>query len=125
MTTTTNWICTDPNTNQHCRRLTDTEYEFVQVESFQEEHYIYTGIVDIMDYFSNKEAQEELRITLGMYGYDSWVELEKLYGEETFRIAAECIFETYMCLSPDYVTRTREEAKAWIEDYMTENAISA
>ena len=125
MTTTTSWICTDPDTNQHCRRLTNTEYEFVQMESFQEDYYIYTGTVDIMDYFGNKEAQEELRVALGMYGYDSWVELEKMYGEDTFQIAAECIFETYMCRYPDHVSSTREEGKMWIEDYMTENAIPA
>ena len=125
MTTTTNWICTDPDTSQHCRRLSDTEYEFVQMESFQEDYYIYTGTVDIMDYFGNKEAQEELRIALGMCGYDSWLELEKEYGEDTFQIAAECIFETYMCQFPDHVSSTREEGKMWIEDYMTENAIPA
>lgn len=117
--TTTNWICTDPDTYQYTRCFSDTEFEFVQMEQFDtDEYYAYTGCVDVMEYLFDKEGREELRIALGMYGYTGWLDLEAHYGEDTFRIAAECIFEAYMCSIADHVSETEEDCKAWLDYYM-------
>ncbi|MBO5969887.1 MAG: hypothetical protein J6S14_15475 [Clostridia bacterium] len=115
------WICTDPDTYQYARRLSETEFEFVQMENRRDQYCAFTGIVDIMDYFGNKEAQEELRIALGMFGYDNWTELEAMYGEDTFQIAAECIFEAFFCAISDHTSDTAEDCRQWLDDYMAEN----
>lgn len=115
-----NWICADPDTNQYARRITETKFELYQTDSFFEDTRVFHETIDVGDYLKDPEGQEELRVALGMFGYSGWLDLETQYGEDTWQIAAECLFESYFTDgTPETEFPTEEEAVKYIHSEMT------
>lgn len=86
----TEWICTDPATEQYGCKLSDGVYEFKEKDYLQEESSdtnIIQKVIIIADY---KQCDIEKHIS--PY-YDSIEEIERIYGDDAEWIIAECIFE--------------------------------
>ena len=111
------WICTDPDENQFCRKVSDTEFEYIQlkndglrkfVNSFHlnNKHLLsvlndktkitdwYQDEIDVTDYDS-----DEIGEYVSAYGGDEY--LGNSEGAERNQLIAECIFETDL-LCGDY-----------------------
>lgn len=86
----TEWICTDPDTNQWGRQLSDTVYEFKQDDN----EGVYGAEIDLTQYSAKQKES-----TINAYGYTLGKEkpglrnLYELYGKDAGWILAECIFE--------------------------------
>lgn len=86
------WVCTDPDTEQYGRQLTDVLFEF------REKNRIIEGI-DISHY-SNGQIEECINTygyTLYPTAYSRYLQnIHKLYKEKVNWIIAECLFEMNM-----------------------------
>lgn len=76
----TEWVCTDPDTNQYGRQIAPRIFEFKDEISQSE--------IDLDDY-----TEEQILSDISSFGYNSWEDLVKEYGDEAEWVAAECIFE--------------------------------
>ncbi len=85
------WICTDPNTKQYGRQLTDVLFEFKEGDGSPQ------GI-DLSGY-ENKEIEH----IINSYGYTLMkgelknprlVNIHELYGKQANWVIAECMFES-------------------------------
>jgi len=82
------WICTDPDTNQYGRKLSDKLYEFKQDMKYNGVIVTEEDEINLNDY-----TEEEINDHLSPYGWS----IEQLKDENTLEDAewlmAECIFE--------------------------------
>lgn len=113
-----NWICTDPDCSQFCKKLSDSKYQFVEVRH----HKFYNVViftVDLKDY-----TLDDIWGYCKSY-YDSFETIVSDYGfMESFRIMAECIFEGHITLfDMDKVISFDEEYQAYdaVLQYVQEN----
>ena len=94
------WIMTDDSTGQYVFRLSDEPVAFrvIDIAGYGSKEYaVYCGDVVV-----NPDSLDESDFTetyLKPYGYNSYTELEDIYGDAGLQIVAECIFETdtYRC----------------------------
>jgi hypothetical protein len=101
-----NWTCTDPNTGQFGRKISDAIFEFKQVDSYYESEdgvpfipqYVVDNPQDYDDdyikkiiYLSNYTEIEIEEFVSGYY--DSLDNLKIIYKEDSNWMIAECIFE--------------------------------
>jgi hypothetical protein len=105
---TEEWSCTDPDTCQFCRKISDTEFEYIQLkedvfDKLKVQGYgkkaldflngrtypadWYQDIIDVDEY-----DDDEVEEYLAPYGYD-FADFN-CYTKENNQIIAECIFET-------------------------------
>jgi hypothetical protein len=85
------FILTDPDTNQWCKKVSDTVYELEEERQSlfrDDETYIYRSSIDLNDY-----TDEEIEDTAVSYNQGGLAEVKALYGEEWPAIIAEMIFE--------------------------------
>ena len=100
------WILTDDSTGQHVFRLSDEPAAFRVIDIVgygNKEYAVYCGDVTV-----NPDSLDESDFTeqyLKPYGYDSYTELEDIYGDAALQIVAECIFETDACRCGDELHR--------------------
>ena len=87
------WVCTDPDTNQYGRQLSDTLYEFK--EDGKE-----PTIIDLAD---GIHEFKEIEHCINAYGYtllcgdnknDKLQNIKEVFGHSTQWIIAECLFES-------------------------------
>lgn len=91
MKITTDWILTDPDTEQYGRQLEEFKFEFKEKDKTQ-------MIIDL-DTFEEHEIED----IINSYGYtlydvnpelgDSYDNIYTLYGDSADWITAECIYE--------------------------------
>lgn len=74
------WVCTDPDTEQYGRKISDGVFQFKEGDGDEE--------TIVLANFSDEEI---LSNVLGFY--DSVEELREIYGDSSEWIIAECIFE--------------------------------
>ena len=109
------WICTDPNEFQFCRKVNDTTFEYIQLK---DKNLVEDSLClgrQILDYLNDKTKitdwyQDE--ICVNDYDADEIGEYISPYGGEDFlrnsdgavrnQLIAECIFETDIVFSGDY-----------------------
>lgn len=82
----TQWVCTDPDTHQYGRQLSDTQFEFREGGKHE--------TIDLNEYTS-----EEIENCINSYGYTLYTPSEynrnihELYEDSANWIIAECLFE--------------------------------
>ena len=81
------WIRTDDY--QWCRKIDSVHYDLIEVRLFSPDNYVVvTGEIDLYDYIED----DVLDIVQG-YGYESFDEINKQYGDDAGQIICECVFE--------------------------------
>ena len=105
------WICTDPDEGQFCRKISETEFEYIQIKDMGgKEH-----SKKLLNYINDKTTikdwwQDEIDINdydadqLGSYAasYGGEEFLGDSKGAERNQLLAECIFEQDIVFSGDY-----------------------
>ena len=97
------WTCTDPDEHQFCRKISDTEFEYIQLKDMTDKPHSkrllevlndkttikdwYQDEIDIMDY-----DVDAIGHYVSAYGGDEY--LGDSEGAERNQLIAECIFET-------------------------------
>lgn len=97
------WTCTDPDEGQFCRKISDTEFEYIQLKDMTDKphskHLLevlndktrisdwYEDEIDVKDY-----DEEQIESYVSPYGEI----LEGSEGAYRNQLIAECIFETDM-----------------------------
>ena len=105
------WECTDPDQGQFCRKISDTEFEYIQIKDMEgKEHSkeLLNSINDkttIKDWWQdeidiNDYDSDELGEYAASYGGDEYLGDSK--GAERNQLLAECIFEQDIVFSGDY-----------------------
>ena len=74
------WVCTNPDSKQYRRKLSDKIWEFRNDRNY--------SVIDLNDY-----SLAEMRYACKTFGYDSVVVLKWWTYGENLEIIAECIFE--------------------------------
>jgi hypothetical protein len=109
------WICTDLDTAQFCRKVNDTTFEYIQLKDLEKVKdslchgrqilsYL-NDKTDILDWYQDEICIEdydadELGEYVSPYGGDEF--LEQSRGAERNQLMAECIFETDIVNSGHY-----------------------
>ena len=105
------WICTDPDEGQFCRKISDTEFEYIQIKDMDGKEHSKELLNSINDKTTIKDWwQDEIDImdydvdALGMYAaaYGGDEYLGNSEGAERNQLLAECIFEQDIVFSGDY-----------------------
>ena len=96
------WFCTDPDCMQYCKKISETEYEFIQAvwldtcgddpvaENAKDEtdnYTVCTGYIDLDLY-----SEEDKEGSIWSYGY-TMDYVKEIYGNASNQIIAECLFE--------------------------------
>lgn len=88
-----NWIETDPDCAQHCRRFSvdALSYEFVQIIELPDEKcFISRAVIDVRDY-----DEKDILDIIQTYGFESFENfVASCDGEFEWRLIAEMIFES-------------------------------
>ncbi len=103
------WICTDPDTLQYGRQISEKVFEFRQFDVINNRELFEAGLDMDLRYLETKpvwkmDCWDKLTVDLTNYTdkdikenitgfYNSLNELKNTYGEESNWIIAECIFE--------------------------------
>lgn len=74
------WICTDQDTDQWVKKISETQFEVLEGGFVQE--------INLADY-----SDEEILSYISSYGYDL-DSVKEIYGMSANQIIAECIAET-------------------------------
>lgn len=97
------WICTDPDTYQFCRKISDTEFEYIQLKESAIDKFNVKGYgKTALDYLSGKTFARDWYhsiIDVTSYSPEEIAEYVAPYGmpEVDNQLIAECIFETDWC----------------------------
>ena len=97
------WTCTDPDTCQFCRKISDTEFEYIQLKEPIKEHLKVDGYgKNALDFLSGKTCPKHwYHAIIDVTDYDAKEIAEYVapYGmpEVDNQLIAECIFETDWC----------------------------
>ena len=97
------WTNTDPDEGQFCRKISDTEFEYIQLKDMTDKHHSKHLLETLNDKTTIKDwYQDEINVNdydsdeLGEYvapfGGDDFLQQSK--GAERNQLIAECIFET-------------------------------
>lgn len=100
------WILTDDSTGQHVFQLSKEPITFRVIDMVgcsDAEYAVYRGDIEIN--LNSLEENDFLAQYLKPYGYDSYAEIEDIYGDAALQIVAECIFETDACSCGDELYR--------------------
>lgn len=113
------WICTDPDTHQYCKKITDHSWVFYELRhllrdtpnGIDETPVVCYGAIDLYDY-----TLDEIWEVCSAY-YDSFEDMVATYGfRSALQIMAECIFEqTESCELSVYRFITDEQAIQMIQ----------
>ena len=88
------WICTDDSSLQHVRKIGGGRYEFLDSARLSDNTgFVCRRSIDLTDYKMDNDFNY---VYLKPYGYDSSDDVQRLYGDDSDQIIAECIAETEM-----------------------------
>ena len=126
------WFCTDPDCMQYCKKVNETEYQFVQTvwldtcsgdtkaenaENEDDNYAVCSGFIDL-DLYSD----EDIKCSIASYGY-TMESANVTFGDSMNQIIAECLFEDsclYDCNSIAGVVSWNDAEKI-IQNYIDEN----
>lgn len=96
------WFCTDNDCMQHCKKINETEFQFIQVvwldtcdgdtraenaKDKDDNYAVCTGYIDLDLYSLEDQASH-----ISSYGY-TMESVKETYGDAANQIIAECLFE--------------------------------
>lgn len=115
-----NWILTDPDSCQYVRKLSEFEFELIEMSLIAHEpdiYQVYTDVVSVYDYLTNsRTATNDI---LNSFGYNGLDEVVSRYGEEGSQVIAECIFEFYGSYYANILFEgTEDECIEFINEYV-------
>lgn len=125
------WKLTDDDSQQHCQRLNDTAFSFIELVDapdwaigYGDEpgcYIVFHDVIDLRDY----TLPELQTICHAFYGPsdDPIREIINEYGTmNAMQIIAECVFESIPYENMEFCAKrkTYEEAKQFMEDWMKE-----
>lgn len=111
----TEWICTDPDCCQYCKKIDDWTYSLVEIRDYGDSAYVCRDIIDLQTY-----TIDEMREYVKSY-YASMETIVACYGfKKAFQIIAECIFESLninevSCIKQDSYEAAKDYIKALTE----------
>ena len=137
-----NWVCVDADSCQYVKCSFKSEeggeynhYKLIQMDLINpdtQEYEVYFDVLCVDDYLES--MREELSMILSSYGYgdDDKEEYEdcaeiiermiKYYGDDTFQIVCECIFEYYGSFQAEVLfTGSEQDCIKFIENYCENN----
>lgn len=100
------WFCTDPDCMQHCKKISETEFRFIQAvwldtcdgdleakntKDESDNYGVCAGYIDLELY-----SEEDKECAIASYCY-TMETIREIYKDAANQIIAECIFEDY-CL---------------------------
>lgn len=114
------WICTDSDTSQYCRKINDYSYEFIEIREAISEYVVCTVSIDIRDY-----SLDELWNYCSGY-YCSYEQMVEQYGfREAIRIIAECVFEQmgYDEMEYNFIQDSFDKAIKFVHKYIHKSIV--
>lgn len=111
------WVCTDSDSFQYCKRLDDFSFSFIEVRAIPDKYVVSYSVVDLRDYTLDEITERcssfypQLDTILGEYGFS--------YG---FRVVGECIFESldFDEMEMNFTRGTLEEAEAFVKEWVSQ-----
>lgn len=106
------WVCTDPDECQFCRKISDTEFEYIQFKDMTDKPHskrlleVFNDKTTIKDWYQdeidvNDYDSDQIGSYVSAYGGDEF--LGDSEGAERNQLIVECIFETdLLCGDYDY-----------------------
>lgn len=105
------WECTDPDEGQFCRKISDTEFEYIQIKDMDGKEHSKELLNSINDKTTIKDWWQD-EINVNDYDADELGEYAAAYGGDDYlgdsegalrnQLLAECIFEQDIVFSGDY-----------------------
>ena len=105
------WECTDPDEGQFCRKISDTEFEYIQIKDMEGKEHSKELLNSINDKTTIKDWWQD-EINVNDYDADELGEYAAAYGGDDYlgdsegalrnQLLAECIFEQDIVFSGDY-----------------------
>lgn len=105
------WECTDPDEGQFCRKISDTEFEYIQIKDMEGKEHSKKLLNSINDKTTIKDWWQD-EINVNDYDSDELGEYAAAYGGDEYlgdsegaernQLLAECIFEQDIVFSGDY-----------------------
>ena len=105
------WECTDPDEGQFCRKISDTEFEYIQIKDMDGKEHSKELLNSINDKTIIKDWWQD-EINVNDYDADELGEYAAAYGGDDYlgdsdgalrnQLLAECIFEQDIVFSGDY-----------------------
>lgn len=125
-----NWFCTDSDCLQYCKKINETEYDFIQAvwlddcepraknaKDESDNYAVCTGYIDL-DLYSDDDKEG----SISSYGY-TMESVNEIYGDEANQIIAECLFEDD-CLYENHSIAgvvSWNDAEQIVQKYIDEN----
>lgn len=122
------WFCADSDCMQYCKKISETEYEFIQTvwldcgtderaenaKDTSDNYAVCVGYIDL-DLYSDEDKEG----SISSYGY-TMESVKELYGEYANQIIAECLFEDDCLTDGHSITGvvSWNDAKKTIEKYI-------
>lgn len=117
--TENNWILTDVDCMQHIRDTGNGAFECIQIQEIvpEEEYAVVMDRIELLDY-----SVEDILAAIKLYGYDSFDILIRMYGKDTPRVVAECLFESISCFQREKYRAIGpyEYCRFWIHGFLYE-----
>lgn len=125
-----NWFCTDSDCLQYCRKVSDTEFSFIQAvwldtcgndtraENAKDETDNYAVCACCIDL--ELHPDEEKEGSLASYGY-TLESVREIYGDCANQIIAECLFEDNYLYDGGAGVFSWNDARKIIQKYIDEN----
>lgn len=97
-----NWFCTDSDCMQYCKKVNETEFEFIQTvwldtygddpkaenaKDDSDNYAVCAGYIDL-----NLYSNDDIEGSISSYGY-TMESAKEIYGDCVNQIIAECLFE--------------------------------
>lgn len=126
------WFCTDNDCMQHCKKISETEFKFIQAvwldtchddpkaknaKDESDNYAVCSGYIDL-DLYSEKDIE----CALSPYGYDMKF-VREAYKEDMNQIIAECLFEENCLYDSGSIAGvvSWDDAEEIIQNYINKN----
>ena len=112
------WVCTDPDEGQFCRKISDTEFEYIQLKTDDLRAFVGSfglnnkHLLEVLNDRTNITDWYQDEIDINDYDADAIIHYVASYGGDEYlgdsegaernQLIAECIFEQDIVFSGDY-----------------------
>jgi hypothetical protein len=116
---TSKWVLTDDDSCQHVRKISDDEFELIELSEVDPETHecvVYSDTVNVTELI--KDSIKDVIDVIKGFGYNSVADVVESYGDSASQVIAECVFEYYGFYHANVVMMsTREECEKYITEF--------